>query len=143
MGEGQGRTHAGPPIGAHLIASCALRWKAHIWSIRRDLGPLGAGQIALAWPNSGESLKSGSAELARAMRQADISYTLTFEPAGAGTRMRWAGHVRPKGALRLVGPLITWLGIRQERPRAGRRAGHHRGHRADDEFADTTLERGG
>ena len=49
------------------------------------------------------------------MRQADISYTLTFEPAGAGTRMRWAGQVRPKGALRLVGPLITWLGIRQER----------------------------
>jgi hypothetical protein len=49
------------------------------------------------------------------MRQADISYTLTFEPAGAGTRMRWAGQVRPKGALRLAGPLITWLGIRQER----------------------------
>jgi hypothetical protein len=48
------------------------------------------------------------------MRQADISYTLTFEPAGAGTRMRWAGQVQPKGALRLVGPLITWLGIRQE-----------------------------
>jgi hypothetical protein len=49
------------------------------------------------------------------MAQADISYTLTFEPAGAGTRMRWAGQVRPKGALRLAGPLITWLGIRQER----------------------------
>jgi hypothetical protein len=49
------------------------------------------------------------------MRQADISYTLRFEPAGAGTRMRWAGRVRPKGALRLAGPLITWLGIRQER----------------------------
>ena len=48
------------------------------------------------------------------MAQADISYTLTFEPAGAGTRMRWAGQVRPKGALRLAGPLITWLGIRQE-----------------------------
>ena len=49
------------------------------------------------------------------MAQADISYTLTFEPAGAGTRMRWAGQVRPKGAFRLLGPLITWLGIRQER----------------------------
>jgi uncharacterized protein YndB with AHSA1/START domain len=49
-----------------------------------------------------------------AMAQADISYTLTFEPAGAGTRMRWSGHVRPKGALRLLGPVITWLGIRQE-----------------------------
>jgi len=30
----------------------------------QDLGPLGAGQIALAWPGSGESLKSGLAELA-------------------------------------------------------------------------------
>ena len=49
-----------------------------------------------------------------AMAQADISYTLTFEPAGAGTRMRWSGQVRPKGAFRLLGPVITWLGIRQE-----------------------------
>jgi len=29
--------------------------------------------------------------------------------------MRWAGQVRPKGAFQLLGPLITWLGIRQER----------------------------
>jgi uncharacterized protein YndB with AHSA1/START domain len=50
------------------------------------------------------------------MAQADISYTLTFEPTGADTRMRWAGQVRPKGAFRLLGPLITWLGIRQRRP---------------------------
>jgi hypothetical protein len=28
--------------------------------------------------------------------------------------MRWAGEVRPKGAFRLLGPLITWLGSRQE-----------------------------
>jgi Polyketide cyclase / dehydrase and lipid transport len=50
-----------------------------------------------------------------AMSQADITYTLTFEPAAAGTRMRWSGQVRPKGAFRLLGPLITWLGVRQER----------------------------
>jgi uncharacterized protein YndB with AHSA1/START domain len=49
------------------------------------------------------------------MRQADISYTLTFESAGTGTRMRWSGQVRPKGAYRLLGPLITWMGRRQER----------------------------
>jgi uncharacterized protein YndB with AHSA1/START domain len=49
------------------------------------------------------------------MAQADISYTLTFEPTATGTRMRWSGRVRPKGAVRLVGPLITWLGRRQER----------------------------
>jgi hypothetical protein len=48
------------------------------------------------------------------MAQADISYTLRFDPAAAGTRMRWSGRVRLKGALRLLGPLITWLGTRQE-----------------------------
>lgn len=49
------------------------------------------------------------------MQQADICYTLTFEPAGTGTWMRWSGLVRPKGAFRLLGPLITWMGRRQER----------------------------
>jgi hypothetical protein len=48
------------------------------------------------------------------MRQADISYTLRFDPAGGGTRMRWVGEVRPKGAFRLLRPLISWLGSRQE-----------------------------
>jgi uncharacterized protein YndB with AHSA1/START domain len=52
---------------------------------------------------------------ATTMRQADISYTLMFEPAAAGTRMSWSGRVRPRGILRLLGPLITWIGIRQER----------------------------
>ncbi|HEY5987268.1 MAG TPA: SRPBCC family protein [Streptosporangiaceae bacterium] len=49
------------------------------------------------------------------MRQADISYTLKFEPAGTGTRMRWSGQVHPKRAFRLLGPQITWMGRRQER----------------------------
>ncbi len=49
------------------------------------------------------------------MAQADIGYTLRFEPTAAGTRMRWSGQVRPKGALRLLGPVVTWLGRRQER----------------------------
>ena len=48
------------------------------------------------------------------MQQADISYTLTFEPAAGGTRMRWSGQVRPKGAVKLLGPAITWMGVRQE-----------------------------
>jgi Polyketide cyclase / dehydrase and lipid transport len=48
------------------------------------------------------------------MAQANISYTLRFEPVAAGTRMRWSGRVRPKGVFRLLGPLITLLGIRQE-----------------------------
>jgi hypothetical protein len=49
------------------------------------------------------------------MRQADIDGTLTFEPAPGGTRMRWSWRVRPKGAARLLGPLINWQGRRQER----------------------------
>jgi hypothetical protein len=49
------------------------------------------------------------------MRQADISYALTFEPAAAGTRMQWSGQVRPKGALKMLGPMITGMGILQER----------------------------
>ena len=28
------------------------------------------------------------------MRQADIDYTLTFEPVATGTRTRWSGQVR-------------------------------------------------
>jgi hypothetical protein len=48
------------------------------------------------------------------MAQAGICYTLRFEPAVEGTRMRWSGQVQPKGAFRLVGPVFAWLGIRQE-----------------------------
>jgi Polyketide cyclase / dehydrase and lipid transport len=48
------------------------------------------------------------------IQQAEISYTLTFEPAAGGTRMRWSGQVRPKGAVRLLAPVITWMGTRQE-----------------------------
>jgi polyketide cyclase/dehydrase/lipid transport protein len=48
------------------------------------------------------------------MAQAGISYTLRFESVAAGTRMRWSGQVRPKGPFRLLGPVITWLGRRQE-----------------------------
>lgn len=48
------------------------------------------------------------------MKQADIEYMLRFEPVAAATRMSWSGQVRPKGALRLLGPLIIWLGRRQE-----------------------------
>jgi hypothetical protein len=51
---------------------------------------------------------------ATTMDQADISYTLRFEPVAGGTAMRWSGQVRPKGALRLLGPVVTWLGARQE-----------------------------
>lgn len=48
------------------------------------------------------------------MKQMDIEYTLKFEPVAEGTRMRWSGEVHPKGGLRLLGPLVTWMGTRQE-----------------------------
>jgi putative signal transducing protein len=49
------------------------------------------------------------------MLQADFTYRLTFEAIPAGTLMRWAGQVRPKGAFRLLGPLITRIGVRREK----------------------------
>jgi len=49
------------------------------------------------------------------MAQADIAGTLTFAPVPGGTRMRWAWVVRPKGASRLLTPVISRIGRRQER----------------------------
>ena len=49
------------------------------------------------------------------MAQADIVGTLNFEPVPGGTRMRWAWVVRPKGASRLLSPVISRIGRRQER----------------------------
>jgi hypothetical protein len=47
-------------------------------------------------------------------RQADIDGTLTFDPVPGGTRMRWSWTVHPKGAAKLLGPVITRIGRRQE-----------------------------
>jgi hypothetical protein len=51
---------------------------------------------------------------ATTMRQADFTVTLTFEPVPDGTRMRWSEQVAPKGGFKLLAPLITWMGKRQE-----------------------------
>jgi hypothetical protein len=40
---------------------------------------------------------------------------LTFEAVGDATRMHWAWDIRPTGAMRLLKPLITLMGRRQER----------------------------
>jgi Polyketide cyclase / dehydrase and lipid transport len=40
---------------------------------------------------------------------------LTFESVAAGTRMRWSWDIRPRGALKLLTPLVGLLGRRQER----------------------------
>jgi uncharacterized protein YndB with AHSA1/START domain len=49
------------------------------------------------------------------MRQAVFTVNLTFEPVPAGTRMRWSEQVRPRGGFRLLTPVITRMGRRQER----------------------------
>jgi len=49
------------------------------------------------------------------MAQAGMSGTLTFEPLGTGTRMRWSWQVRPKGAVKLLAPVIALMGRHQER----------------------------
>jgi hypothetical protein len=49
------------------------------------------------------------------MSNMEIHGTLTFEPLPEGTRMRWVWDVAPRGVLRLVSPLVAWMGDRQER----------------------------
>jgi uncharacterized protein YndB with AHSA1/START domain len=49
------------------------------------------------------------------MRTADFSGTLTFVPTTAGTRLAWSWQTRPKGVVRLLAPLLTRIGARQER----------------------------
>jgi uncharacterized protein YndB with AHSA1/START domain len=44
----------------------------------------------------------------------EIRGALTFEPVPEGTRMKWTWNLRPHGVLRLLSPLITRMGRRQE-----------------------------
>ena len=45
----------------------------------------------------------------------DIRGELRFEPVAGGTRMQWEWDLEPHGALKLMGPMITLMGRRQER----------------------------
>ena len=49
------------------------------------------------------------------MSSVDVDGGVTFEPLAGETRMSWSWTVRPRGPLRLLGPLIGHLGRRQER----------------------------
>jgi len=44
----------------------------------------------------------------------EIQGALNFDPIPEGTRMRWSWEVQPQGVLRLLAPLITLMGRRQE-----------------------------
>lgn len=45
----------------------------------------------------------------------DIQGTLTFDPVPEGTRMRWFWELEPRGALKLMTPVVALIGRRQER----------------------------
>lgn len=53
----------------------------------------------------------GSASQLAAMTS---SGRLTLAPVDGGTRLHWSWEVRPRGPARLLSPLITWVGRRQE-----------------------------
>ena len=40
---------------------------------------------------------------------------LSFGPVAGGTLMQWSWDVQPRGLLRLMSPLVSWLGRHQER----------------------------
>jgi hypothetical protein len=43
-----------------------------------------------------------------------IDGELTFEAVGDSTLMRWVWDITPSGALKLLTPLVVWMGRRQE-----------------------------
>ena len=45
---------------------------------------------------------------------AEVRGAMTFDEVDGGTRMRWCWELRPHGALRLAGPVLGWVGRRQE-----------------------------
>ena len=59
--------------------------------------------------------RSRSTHRDRKGRSLMIEGSLSFEPVPEGTRMRWSWQVETPGALRLITPLLAWMGRRQER----------------------------
>ena len=43
----------------------------------------------------------------------DIHSSLVFEPVGEATRMRWSSELAPRGALKLMTPILARVGRRQ------------------------------
>ena len=88
------------PVGLGTVFRSAVRAMGQATEMRSEL----TGYRRPAWLASNTTTA-----------QADIAGTLTLTPVPCGTRMRWAWVVRPKGASRLLTPLISQLGGRQER----------------------------
>ena len=88
-------------------------------------GPIGAGTRFLATVRSmGRTLemtieftafqRPTRLESTTRMSSADTRGALTFAPDPDGTRMRWSWDVKPKGAARVLTPLINRMGSHQE-----------------------------
>ena len=48
------------------------------------------------------------------MSSMDTQGGLTFDPVPGGTRMRWVWNLKPRGVLKVMGPLVARMGRRQE-----------------------------
>ncbi len=48
------------------------------------------------------------------MASMDLHGSATFEPCAEGTTMRWSWELAPRGILALMGPLVAYMGRRQE-----------------------------
>ena len=90
----------GGPVGKGTVFRSAVRAAGRATDMRSEL----TGYHRPAWLASRTTVE-----------QADIAGMLTFAPVPGGTRMRWAWVVRPKGASRLLTPVISRIGRRQER----------------------------
>jgi hypothetical protein len=88
-------------------------------------GPIGSGTQFQALLKSGRRTMPMSLEFTGFERPvrlgshssfsgATIDGQLELEPRGEATLLRWTWEVTPQGALRLLGPLLAWIGRRQE-----------------------------
>ena len=73
---------------------------------RRGLAP-----VTIEWTRFERPSRLDSATRMQSM---EILGGLTFDPVDGGTRMRWSWEIKPHGGLRLLGPLISRIGRRQE-----------------------------
>jgi uncharacterized protein YndB with AHSA1/START domain len=89
-------------------------------------GPIGIGTRFSATTNSGRGTADMVIEVIsfnRPMRivsstslsNMNIRGTLAFEPVGQDTRLRWSWDLEPKGALKVIGPVVALLGRRNEK----------------------------
>ena len=89
-------------------------------------GPIGVGTQFAATTKTGRGIADMVIEVtafdrpthlasATTLSTMDISGALSFEPTGNGTCMRWSWYLEPRGALKLMGPIVAVVGRRNEK----------------------------